>query len=138
VSDQADFRIFTVAEAEEALPLVARIMADLMAAHDGWRDAVRALEAQSVVDGDSLDEPADLVLARARVVDDHLTELRALGCVFKGFEGGLVDFYSLRDDSLVFLCWRMGETQLGYWHELAAGFAGRQPLDDHLFTGTVS
>ncbi|HUX86133.1 MAG TPA: DUF2203 family protein [Chloroflexota bacterium] len=41
---------------------------------------------------------------------------------------GLVDFPAERDGRVVYLCWRRGEDQIHYWHELDAGFAGRQPL----------
>lgn len=138
MSDQSGFRIFTVAEAGQVLPLVRRIMTDLMAAHDAWRVAVRALESGIGGGEIELEATADRVMAEARMVEQYLAELRELGCVFKGFDGGLVDFYALRDDRLVFLCWRMDEPRVGHWHELDAGFTGRQPLDDHLFTGTVS
>ena len=46
----------------------------------------------------------------------------------KGVEPGLVDFPSLREGREVYLCWREGEDQIDFWHEVDAGFAGRQPL----------
>ena len=49
-----------------------------------------------------------------------LYELQA----WKGFEEGLVDFYTLRDDRLVLLCWQLGEEEITHWHEVGAGFAG--------------
>jgi hypothetical protein len=64
-----------------------------------------------------------------------LEELKAVGCELKDFELGLVDFYALLDDRLVFLCWRLGEPRVEYWHEVDAGIAGRQPVDETLFPG---
>ncbi len=58
-----------------------------------------------------------------------LTQLEDLGCVLKDLERGLVDFYSLREGRLVFLCWTIGEERIRYWHPLEDGFAGRQALD---------
>jgi len=58
--------------------------------------------------------------------------------VFKGFEAGLVDFYSLRDDRPIFLCWRLGEDHIGHWHEIESGFAGRQPIDGSILSATSS
>ena len=55
----------------------------------------------------------------------------------EGFEEGLVDFYTLRDDRLVFLCWRLGEPHVTYWHDIEDGFAGRQPVDDRILTETA-
>jgi len=51
------------------------------------------------------------------------------GCVVKDVEKGLVDFYTLSGDRLVFLCWHMGETEVAHWHPLDGGFAARKPLD---------
>ena len=59
-----------------------------------------------------------------------------MGCVFKGFEAGLVDFYSLREDRPIFLCWRLGEERITHWHEIdsrllrAAADRRRDPLRD--------
>lgn len=51
-----------------------------------------------------------------------------------GFEEGLVDFHSMRDDRLVLLCWRYGEERITHWHEVDAGYAGRRPIDESLVT----
>jgi hypothetical protein len=51
------------------------------------------------------------------------------GCVVKDVEKGLVDFYTLSGDRLIFLCWHMGEPKVAHWHTLEGGFAARQPLD---------
>lgn len=53
--------------------------------------------------------------------------MKALGVELKGFDG-LCDFPSQRDGREVYLCWRLGEPEVHYWHELHTGFAGRQPL----------
>ena len=71
-------------------------------------------------------------------INDCLVELEAIGCVFKGFEAGLVDFYALREDRLVFLCWHHGEDHIGHWHEVDGGFDGRQPLDELMLMETVA
>jgi len=55
--------------------------------------------------------------------------IEALGCVVKDLDRGLVDFPSRREDQTVFLCWRLGETSIRYWHGLKEGFAGRKPLE---------
>lgn len=51
------------------------------------------------------------------------------GCVVKDVEKGLVDFYTLSGDRLIFLCWHMGEPEVAHWHSLDGGFAARKPLD---------
>lgn len=50
------------------------------------------------------------------------------GVLVKDLDQGLVDFYALAGDRLVFLCWRLGEAEVGHWHSLEEGFAGRRPL----------
>jgi len=58
-----------------------------------------------------------------------LEAVHALGVVVKDLDVGLVDFYSLMGDRLVFLCWKLGEREVAHWHPLAGGFSTRQPLD---------
>ena len=59
----------------------------------------------------------------------YIEELKRLGVEFKGPDG-LCDFYSIMDGREVFLCWRLGEPEVSHWHDLDAGFAGRQPLTE--------
>jgi hypothetical protein len=59
-----------------------------------------------------------------------LKELQSLGCELKGLEQGLVDFPTLRQGRTVYLCWQYNEPEIAFWHELDAGFAGRQLLSD--------
>ena len=55
-------------------------------------------------------------------------ELLDLGIEIKHLDPVLLDFPALRDDRIVYLCWQEGEEQIAYWHDLDAGFVGRQPL----------
>jgi hypothetical protein len=57
-----------------------------------------------------------------------LHELQEQQIVLRDLDRGLVDFPSLRDGREVYLCWIEGEDEIGYWHELDAGYGGRQPL----------
>lgn len=59
-----------------------------------------------------------------------LEALRIEGVQVKDLAQGLVDFPARRAGRLVLLCWKVGEPDLGYWHEAEAGFAGRQPVDE--------
>jgi hypothetical protein len=138
----ANPRLFTVAEAEATLPLVRRIVGDLLAEYPRWRAAVARFEVLTGGARADWGETADLVAARDDItahagrINGYLQELEAVGCVFKGFDAGLVDFHSLRGDQVVFLCWRLGEERITHWHELDAGFAGRQPLDRSILMET--
>jgi hypothetical protein len=57
-----------------------------------------------------------------------LSELEALDIVVRDVDQGLIDFPALRDGDEVYLCWVLGEPEVGFWHGLDAGFVGRQPL----------
>ena len=137
-------RIFTLREAEATLPLVRRIVTDLRRAHPRWQELVARYELLTGPLTANDAEPPELIAVReavareAEVINGYLQELEALGVHFKGFDLGLVDFYALRDDHLVFLCWKQGEDHITHWHEVDAGFAGRQPVDESSFTTTVS
>lgn len=138
-----EIRIFTVDEAERTLPLLRRILADLRAEYDIWREALASYEVLAAGARVETGESAELVASRTAVtnaanrINGFLLELEAIGCLFKGFEEGLVDFYALRDDRLVFLCWKLGEEHITQWHEVDAGFSGRQPIDLTEFSAIV-
>jgi hypothetical protein len=130
-----DFKLFTLQEAERTLPLVRRIVSDLTVEYPAWRAAVGRFELLTGGARADWGETQELVAAREEVtrhadrINRYLQELEGIGCVFKGFEGGLVEFYSLREDHPIFLCWRLGEDRIGHWHEIDTGFGGRQPID---------
>jgi hypothetical protein len=72
--------------------------------------------------------------ARLKRVADEIAKaverIQALGCVLKDLDQGLVDFYALRDDEPVFLCWQLGEPAVAHWHPLDEGFAARRPIEE--------
>lgn len=67
-------------------------------------------------------------LGAALQLNKIMSELESKGCVIKGIKEGLVDFPALRDGREVYLCWRAPEREIQFWHEIDAGFAGRQPI----------
>ena len=128
-------KYFTVEGANKALPLVNRIVADILHDYEIWRDHMRRYELLSgEAPGESGESPEQLTLRKkvdevAHRINGYMEELAQIGCVFKGFDQGLVDFYSKREDRDVFLCWKFGEPAVEHWHELEGGFAGRQPVE---------
>ena len=127
-------RTFTVEEANRTLPLVSRIVDDLVRSHHNWEDKVREFELATV--GSSPDRPdamAELLqLETQRLaveIEGYISELSDLGVVCKGFDTGLVDFPGERDGKRVYYCWMLGERQIEYWHEIDAGFVGRQKIE---------
>jgi hypothetical protein len=55
-----------------------------------------------------------------------------MGVLVKDVESGLVDFLGRRTGREIYLCWRYGEDDIEYWHDLTAGYAGRQPIDEQV------
>lgn len=131
-------RYFTPDGANATLPLVSRIVDDLLQLHPEWRRAVAAYELEQDR-ADFAVEPEAARLARleagrlAGEIESCLAELEQVGCLFRGFDEGLIDFRARHEGRDIFLCWRHGEAEVGHWHEIDAGFPGRQPLDSGFF-----
>jgi len=126
-------RLFTVEEANRTLPLVRRIVEDVVRQHRAWREKI--LELDLVSSATRLDEPRDRAEALersaqelAREIDGYQRELDDLGIQLKDRRLGLVDFPSEMAGKKVLLCWRLGEQEVQFWHDEDAGYAGRQPL----------
>ncbi len=64
---------------------------------------------------------------------DALGEMESIGVQIKDLEKGLLDFPCLLEGKTVLLCWKLGETEIGFWHSVEDGFAGRKPLDARFF-----
>lgn len=127
-------RHFTVEQANRMLPLIRVIVRDIcsLAAEIQQRQQrLGELEARSGF-GRYYDEERTLVIEELQQdmsrLEGYLEELHRLGVEFKGWEG-LVDFPAILHGREVFLCWKLGEPEVQHWHELDAGFAGRQKLE---------
>ena len=126
-------RSFTVEQANRMLPLVRRIVRDIVDAHQAWSRAVQAYEtAATWTRADSPSSQHATLEAEVRrlaaEIEGYLVELRELGVDFKGFEEGLVDFPGEREGRVVCLCWKLDEDEVTFWHEVSDGYAGRQPI----------
>ena len=124
-------KTFTIEQANRTLPLVRRIVQDIVDQYVRWQELVKTLDvlvAAPAPDATRIDRLQRDIQAAARGIDAFVRELIDLGVEMKGFDVGLVDFPSELDGRPVYLCWRLGEPAVGHWHERDAGFAGRQPL----------
>lgn len=126
---------WTPERANRALPLVRRIVADLVACHGEWQDAVSAFEyATTRSSADKPDPDAERLqkhaLVKAAEVQGFVSELKELGIECRSVETGLVDFPGELDGRPVHFCWQHGEETVSHWHDVGAGFSGRQPLPD--------
>jgi hypothetical protein len=125
--------LFTVDHANRTLPLVRRIVEDVVREHRRWQEAI--VELDLLVSGVRADlpDPRANALEReiqsiAREIDVFQGELESLGIQLKDRRIGLIDFPSEMDGRRVLLCWRLGETSVQFWHDENSGYAGRQPL----------
>ena len=128
---------FTVDQANATLPLVRKIMADVVREHAAWREKILELDLVSSsvsVEGDrgNVERLEHEVQALAREISGFQRELGALGIELKDPRLGLVDFPSENNGRRILLCWRLGEPEIQFWHEVDGGFAGRQPLEPSL------
>ena len=119
-------RRFTVAQANSTLPLVKRIVGDIVRTHG------EILRLQAEVEKPSAGK--EQAAAQARLdeavnhLEDYVDELTDVGCELKDYQVGLIDFVGRHERRDVYLCWKLGEEHIGYWHEIEAGYAGRQPI----------
>ena len=128
-------KLFTVDEANTLLgelkPLVERIRTHLDVLKEKSEVMIREerLSPASPELMKSLQQNA-AIASLIQEVKCMVEEINAYGCICKGIEEGLVDFPCLLGGEIVYLCWRLGEDSVGYWHRIEDGFAGRKPLLD--------
>ncbi len=129
--------VFTVESANRTLPLVRRIVEDIVRQHRLWREKI--LELDLIASTTKADDPRERAeqlereaQALSREIDGYQHELEELGIELKDRRLGLVDFASEMNGRPVLLCWRLGEPEVQFWHEVDAGYAGRQPLSPSL------
>lgn len=135
-SEYRPARLFTIEQANAMLPLVRAITADLASlARDvverrhrlALLSAGRDLKKSDPYSEELAQIETDLQLDGQRLME-YMNELKELGVEPKGAVEGLVDFPAEMDGRIVFLCWKLGETEVLHWHDIDGGFAGRQSL----------
>jgi hypothetical protein len=121
-------RHYTLEEANAALGWVQETITSLRTAREGLSDeeAREALAEAGPQNGGG--DPGRVVSEAFLQLREALARLQDAEVVLRDLDRGLVDFPAIRDDREVYLCWVEGEDEIGYWHDLEAGFAGREPL----------
>jgi hypothetical protein len=131
LSDQP--RLFTVDEANAALAIVIPMLEELRTAKirlDQVSVALNRLSPAMRSNGHR-ENAVQLELelnGLAEKLSRGIDRIAAMGIEVKDLNEGLIDFPSQRGDRIVYLCWRLGEDRIRYWHEIDAGFAGRKPI----------
>jgi hypothetical protein len=131
-------RFFTLLEAEGFLPEVERLLRSSIQAKQDYEsgDAELNQMAQRItLMGGILVRREEVVASRtrkdssARVLKAAMERIEEIGCQVKDLETGLIDFPTLYRDQEVYLCWKLGEASISFWHHIEDGFRGRQPIN---------
>jgi hypothetical protein len=135
-STETSARLFTAEEANAMLPLIRAIVGDLVSLAGEVAERRQRLDHLSVGRNSDDKDPYAEELAQieselekdSQRLREYVKELDDLGVVLQGVMEGIVDFPALVDGRLAYLCWKYDEPEIVHWHELDAGFAGRQRL----------
>jgi hypothetical protein len=118
-------KVFSVDDANRTLPLVSRIVSDIAAQHERWRNRIDAYESSVPPQSREIEREVQQLAAE---IQGYVQELLNLGIEVKDLQSGLIDFPAERDRRPIYLCWKLGEPSVQHWHEIESGYAGRQPL----------
>ena len=130
---------FTLAEAESLIPSVDRLLRKAIELKSTYSGAERRVESYQkrillmggiVVDRKQVLEVREQRDEAAAALRTVFEEVKDLGCLVKDLDIGLVDFPTLFQGREVYLCWKLGEPSIAFWHGVDEGFAGRKAIDE--------
>ena len=122
-------RYFTVEEANGLLPEISALMEALQARRANVIESRKQMSDLLAAGQSDFGGPAASAIAQDFVAIESLARrIRSYGCVIKDLNNGLVDFLAKLNGREVYLCWRYGEPQVAFYHELHTGFKGRRPV----------
>lgn len=131
-------RFFSLLEAESLLPEIERLLRSLLALkqeYDESDSGLTQIMQRIALAGGMVPPREEAALLRkrkdaaARGLQSAAESLQQTGCQLKDLETGLVDFPTLYRNKEVYLCWKLGETGITFWHHVEDGFRGRRPID---------
>ncbi|MFT5207511.1 MAG: hypothetical protein ACI9CF_001267 [Candidatus Omnitrophota bacterium] len=137
---QPQHKIFTLDEANDHIPELAQLIPELRILRDGIIQARDKYDVEEVTSfgtkgktaldaKNTMDRHQELIAKFNKEFEDKLSFFTSVGCDLKSLEPGLVDFYSMRHDELIYLCWKEGEVTIAHWHSIEEGFGGRTPIE---------
>ncbi len=131
--DEYPDRLFSLSEANHLIPSLEQ---HLSAVKKGkavlihTKDEIKKASKNAQFGGGSFMAPH--YISALEQINDHLQKIQEMGVLVKDVEMGLCDFPHLHEGRVVYLCWKQGEPEVGWWHEVHSGYASRQPLgSDH-------
>ena len=132
-------RYFTLEEAQSLLPVVEALLKRALEAKSAAEELEEKLQALAqkvflmggmLLDIERARRNRAAYEAHMQQAKDSLAEIDAIGVQVKDLDTGLLDFPCSVEGETVLLCWKMGESSIGFWHTLDGGFRGRQPVDE--------
>jgi hypothetical protein len=132
-------KLFTLDEAQALVPVLESLLKrgiEAKQAAEHINEELQRLSQRIFVSGGMHVDVGKVTRQRAELeaqiqrAKDALEEINSIGVQIKDLEIGLLDFPCKVDDTVVLLCWKMGEARITHWHTVESGFQGRQPLDD--------
>ena len=132
-------KYFDRREAEELLPTLTPWLEEARGEKkkiDAYKEDLTQAASRIMVLGGTFPPFSDLMRkksehdAAAARLSEIVNQIQETGCLVKDLDEGLVDFPSLVDGEEIYLCWKLGEERIGFWHGIEEGFAGRKPLDE--------
>jgi hypothetical protein len=132
-------RYFTREQAERLLPTVERLIREAVFFKAEFQEAdgiLRAATREIMMRGGMSMDRDRLLNARQKrdasvaKLQSVLEQIQEQGCLVKDLDIGLLDFPTLYRGREVYLCWKLGESRIDFWHGVDEGFRGRKPIDD--------
>lgn len=134
-------RTFTLSEARALVPVLESLLRSAMEGKKTMQEVETELQEvgqRIFVNGGMLVDVIGLSKRKSQrdkavqTVKDALSEIDSAGVQVKDLDIGLLDFPCVVEDRVILLCWKLGETGIGFWHGTEEGFAGRKPIDEKI------
>lgn len=124
-------RYFSLPEANETLAAIRPLMDEIQTIrHEILARKPEFWPAMERAAGNGGSQAASKLVEEFERLDALVRQIQATGALFKDINLGLLDFPALKDGREVYLCWKYGENDIAYWHEIEAGYAGRQSIEN--------
>ena len=132
MEDLNQVKIFTLEEAESLLPSLSALIIEARVSREQIQKMEVEIDLEEIVQeagaSDRLDARMEAYNNQVAEFYDLIDKIHEPGCFLKDVEMGLIDFYSMREGKVVYLCWKFGEPNITFWHEVTQGFGSRKVL----------
>ncbi len=136
MSELNKIKVFTVEEAKGVIPRLTELLQELQSKRESITAQEVEIDTLELVTEQKEGQPSNILAASVEKYNHTVArfyaiidEVQATGCFLKDIDLGLVDFYTLYQGRVVYLCWRLGEKEIQFWHEVGRGYSYRQPIE---------